>query len=93
MAPRVSFLFKRDAPAAAPPLVERSTTEETPKLPERTPFDISSTLSPSGVPAEGPHIFKNKSYHPSHGRTTPYVVVPGRAKLNDKVLRCVCYTN
>ncbi|CAG9762501.1 unnamed protein product [Ceutorhynchus assimilis] len=80
MAPRASsFLSKREAPPATalPATVTDAVTETTvPKL-APVPLNISTTLSPSGAPpAEGPHIFNNRSYHPSHGRTTPFVVVP-----------------
>ncbi|XP_066145862.1 synaptotagmin 1 isoform X3 [Euwallacea fornicatus] len=73
MAPRVSNLHKRAVPE--PPRETGGTTEELPK-PSDTKLDVSSTRPPSGVSGEGPHIFNNRSYHPSHGRTTPSV--PGR---------------
>ncbi|XP_066245676.1 synaptotagmin 1-like [Euwallacea similis] len=72
MAPRVSFVYKRAAPEP-PRETITTTTEASPKLPDTKQMEITTTMSPTGVSGEGPHIFNNRSYHPSHGRTTPSV--------------------
>ncbi|XP_066145860.1 synaptotagmin 1 isoform X2 [Euwallacea fornicatus] len=84
MAPRVSNLHKRAVPE--PPRETGGTTEELPK-PSDTKLDVSSTRPPSGVSGEGPHIFNNRSYHPSHGRTTPSVpeIKPTEGSVTNEV--------
>lgn len=77
MAPRVSILYKRDV---GPELTEKGTTSlPMPEVSEGKQSEIFTTNpSVSDLSAEGPHIFNNRSYHPSHGRPTPNVVASGR---------------
>lgn len=77
MAPRVSFLYKRDVD---PEMSEKGTTSPPiSEVPEGKQSEMFTTNpSVSDLSAEGPHIFNNRSYHPSHGRPTPNVVASGR---------------
>ncbi|XP_076273902.1 synaptotagmin 1 isoform X2 [Rhynchophorus ferrugineus] len=81
MAPRVSFIFKREIPVTPPPI--KITTEEVTKSEEKLPA-LSSTLAPT-LTSEGPHIFNNRSYHPSRGRSTPHPVEPEAKPTNATV--------
>uniref|UniRef100_A0AAR5PYF2 C2 domain-containing protein n=1 Tax=Dendroctonus ponderosae TaxID=77166 RepID=A0AAR5PYF2_DENPD len=84
MAPRISSLYKRAV--TVPPHLNKMSTEDTTSMEEKF-IDVSSSLSPSDAPAEGPHIFNNRSYHPSHGRTTPFVVVPEAKPTNGTIVK------
>ncbi|XP_030751524.1 synaptotagmin 1-like isoform X2 [Sitophilus oryzae] len=76
MAPRASFLFKREV--APSPI--KTTSEEPPKLEEKI-MESTTTLAP--VPSEGPHIFNNRSYHHlNRGRPTPFPVEPETKSTN-----------
>lgn len=53
----------------APPIVQHEPQPETPPT-EMSGISLTSA-EPGGEPLQK-HIFGNKTYHPSHGRTTPF---------------------
>lgn len=77
---------KREAPAAPPNLPEKTETSITEASPP--PLIVPQEPQAESSPTEGPglplttaepggehlrkHIFGNKTFHPSHGRTTPF---------------------
>lgn len=71
-----SFLHKREAPvpASVKPPILNPTIESPTELPI---LNTSEQPHPNGTQETGgktleKHIFGNKKYHPSHGRTTPF---------------------
>lgn len=68
-----SLFQKREAPAGTPLTpVEQTVSNVNPSLqPGTTELPPEVSTETGGKPLE-PHIFGNKKYHPSHGRTTPF---------------------
>lgn len=78
---------KREAPAAPPNLPEKTESSVT-EASVPPPLNVHQEALPETSPTEAPglplttaepggehlrkHIFGNKTFHPSHGRTTPF---------------------
>ncbi|XP_050298115.1 synaptotagmin 1-like isoform X2 [Anthonomus grandis grandis] len=80
MAPRVSSLFKRELREGDDVQSEKPPNPVTEKISSSTSTTVNPPVFTGPVDSEGPRIFMNKSYHPSHGRTTPFVLAPADTK-------------
>lgn len=58
-----------EVPTPAPPILQH---EPQPESPPTEMSGISLTSAEPGGEHLQKHIFGNKTYHPSHGRTTPF---------------------
>ncbi|XP_023017680.1 synaptotagmin 1 isoform X2 [Leptinotarsa decemlineata] len=76
MSPTFRSLVRRDAPVSKPdePAMSPSASFSSPTVPPPTPpaTDADAMITPETAGLET-HIFNNKHYHPSQGRTTPHV--------------------